>query len=193
MNIHQNARLTPQGRALLVSRILDEGWQVADAAAAAGLSKRRAHVWLARFKEGGKPALEDRSSTPLRSPHALPRETIAEIERLRRERMTGQAIARELGLPRSTVGAILRRRGLGRLSALAPKPPAIRYQREHPGELIHRAQERSIHSRRDRRQETAAGRYQKARPHRQAQPPCHRQPARQRQRCRLGLRPRGRR
>ena len=46
MNIHKNARLTPQGRALLVSRVLDEGWRLADAAAAAGLSERRAHVWL---------------------------------------------------------------------------------------------------------------------------------------------------
>ena len=40
-------------------------------------------------------------------------------------------------MPRSTVGAVLRRLGLGRLAALDPKPPAIRYERERPGELIH--------------------------------------------------------
>jgi transposase InsO family protein len=62
---------------------------------------------------------------------------VTAIERLRRQRMTGPQIARQLGVPRSTVGAILRRCGLGRLSALAPKPDVIRYQRDHPGELIH--------------------------------------------------------
>ncbi len=34
MNIHKNARMTVHGRALLVSRILDERWRVADAARA---------------------------------------------------------------------------------------------------------------------------------------------------------------
>jgi transposase InsO family protein len=62
---------------------------------------------------------------------------VAAVERLRRERKTGPQIARELALPRSTVGAILRRLGLGRLSALQPKPAVIRYQRERPGEMIH--------------------------------------------------------
>lgn len=137
MNVHQNARLTPQGRALMVRRVRDEGWHVADAAAAGGLSQRRAYVWLCRFKTGGASALEDRRSTPARSPHAVPDEMVAKIERLRRERLTGDAIARRLGLKRSTVGRILRRLGLGRLSALDPKPPVIRYEREHPGELIH--------------------------------------------------------
>lgn len=32
---------------------------------------------------------------------------------------------------------MLRRLGLGRLTALDPKPPVIRYERERPGELIH--------------------------------------------------------
>jgi transposase InsO family protein len=67
----------------------------------------------------------------------LPAERVAEIERLRRERLSGPAIALGLGMPRSTVGAVLRRLGLGRLAALDPKPPARRYEREHPGELLH--------------------------------------------------------
>ena len=79
--------------------------------------------------------LHDRSSAPARC-RRLPAETLAAIERLRRERLTGPAIARTLGLARSTVGAVLRRLGLGRLSALELKPPAIRYERKHPGELI---------------------------------------------------------
>jgi len=59
------------------------------------------------------------------------------IERLRRERLTGPVIAARLGMPRSTVGAILRRLGLGKLKALEPKPPVIRYERAAPGEMIH--------------------------------------------------------
>jgi transposase InsO family protein len=136
MNVHKNARMTVHGRVLLVERIA-AGWRVADAAQAAGVSQRTAYTWLARFRSGGTTALSDRKSTPGSSPHATPAAQVATIERLRRERMSGPAIARKLGVPRSTVGAILRRRGLGRLSALDPKPTPIRYERERPGELIH--------------------------------------------------------
>ena len=51
--------------------------------------------------------------------------------------MSGPQIAAALGLARSTVGLVLRRLGLGRLSALEPKPPIVRYERATPGELIH--------------------------------------------------------
>jgi transposase InsO family protein len=137
MNVHQHARMTVHGRALLVSRIRREGWRVRDAAEAAGVSERSAYKWLARHRAGGERMLHDRSSAPARCRHRLPVGSVVAIERLRRERLTGPAIARALGLARSTVGAVLRRLGLGRLSALEPTPPAIRYERERPGELIH--------------------------------------------------------
>ena len=137
MNVHKNARLTPQGRALIVRRIREEGWRVKDAAAAAGLSKRSAFRWLARHRAGGELALQDRSSAPARCPHRTDADTLAAIERLRRQRMAGPAIAVQLNMPRSTVGAILRRLGLGKLSAVEVKPQTIRYERDKPGELIH--------------------------------------------------------
>jgi len=56
---------------------------------------------------------------------------------MRRRRMTGPQIARVLGMARSTIGVILRRLGLGRLALLDPKPPAVRYERSRPGEMIH--------------------------------------------------------
>ena len=62
---------------------------------------------------------------------------MAEIERWRRQRLSGPAIARQLAMPVSTVGSVLRRLGLGKLAALEPRPPVVRYQRERPGELIH--------------------------------------------------------
>jgi transposase InsO family protein len=137
MNTHKNARLTVHGRVLLVNRIVGEGWRVAVAAQAAGCSTRTGYKWLARYRAGGARMLHDRSSAPAGCAHRLPPAKVAEIARLRRQRMTGPAIARQLAMPRSTVGAVLRRLGLGRLSALETKPPAVRYQRERPGELIH--------------------------------------------------------
>jgi transposase InsO family protein len=60
-----------------------------------------------------------------------------QIEKLRHRRQTALQIARRLGVPRSTVAAVLKRRGLERLSKLTPKPPVVRYERERPGELLH--------------------------------------------------------
>jgi leucine-zipper of insertion element IS481 len=45
MNLRKNARLTPQGRLLMVCRIEEPGWKVTDAASAAGLSVRRTYHW----------------------------------------------------------------------------------------------------------------------------------------------------
>jgi transposase-like protein len=137
MNMHKNARLTPQGRLLLVRRVIEQGWTVVSAASAAGLSERQAYRWLARYRSGGTAALADRSSAPKHSRHQVANVRVAEIERRRRQRLSGPAIARELSIPVSTVGGILRRLGLGRLAALEPRPPVVRYQRERPGELVH--------------------------------------------------------
>jgi transposase InsO family protein len=137
MNMHKNARLTPQGRLLLVQRVTAQGWTVPSAAGAAGLSERQAYRWLARYRAGGTAALFDRSSAPRRCPHKVPAVRLAAIEGWRRQRLSGPAIARQLGLPASTVGGILRRLGLGKLAALEPRPPVVRDQREQPGELLH--------------------------------------------------------
>ncbi len=137
MNSHQHARMTVHGRALLVNRIITEGWRVVDAAEAAGISQRTAYKWLARFKAGGVRMLHDRSSAPARPKVRITPALRSMIEALRRTRMSGQAIADRLGLPRSTIGAVLRKLGIGRLAALEARPPIIRYEREKPGELIH--------------------------------------------------------
>jgi transposase len=123
MNVHKNARMTVHGRVLLTERVA-AGWRVCDAAAAAGVSERTAYKWLARHRAGGAAALHDRKPTPAHCPHRLPAEQVAAIERLRRERLSGSEIARRLAMPRSTVGAALRRLGLGRLASLDPKLPA---------------------------------------------------------------------
>lgn len=135
MNVHKNARLTPRGRVLMVERI-EAGMPVRHAALASGVSERTAHRWLGRYR-GGDRQLQDRSSAPRHCPSRLAAEQIARVEQLRRERLTGPAIARRLGMALSTVGLILRRLGLNRLALLEPRPVAIRYERQRPGELIH--------------------------------------------------------
>ena len=136
MNVHKNARLTPAGRALLARRV-SQGWTARAAAEAAGVSLRTARKWIGRHRRGGERRHHDRSSAPRRCPRRVPAEDVARIEALRRQRMTGPAIAARLGMARSTVGLVLRRLGLGRLTALEPKVPVIRYERSLPGEMIH--------------------------------------------------------
>jgi transposase InsO family protein len=136
MDVHQNARTTCHGRRLMIHR-LAEGWTVAAVGAAFGVDPKTVRKWRDRHAGAGEAGLADRSSRPHRSPTRLADTAEAEIVALRRQRLPGPAIARRLGRPVSTVGAVLRRRGLGRLAALDPKPAIIRYQRERLGELIH--------------------------------------------------------
>ncbi|MGH2765188.1 MAG: hypothetical protein ACRDKA_04650 [Actinomycetota bacterium] len=67
----------------------------------------------------------------------MPEDRVAAIADLRRLRMTGAQIAEAFSMPLSTVGLVLRRVGLGNLRKLEPEEPANRYERRHPGELLH--------------------------------------------------------
>jgi transposase InsO family protein len=136
MNIHKNARLTPHGREVMVSRI--ESGQTPEAAArAAGVCPRTARKWVARFKAEGVEGLKDRSSRPHRLYRPTPAAIVERVESLRRQRFTGKQIAADVGVSPATVSRILKRLGLNRIQALEPAEPVRRYQREHPGELIH--------------------------------------------------------
>lgn len=138
MNAHKNDRTTPFGRAVMIRRVLQEGWSVAAVAASFEVSTRTVRKWLARFRREGRPGLESRSSAPHLVANKLPAPWLTMIARLRREyRMTGEEIALRLRLPRSTVASHLRRLGLGRLAALEPSEPARRYSRARAGELVH--------------------------------------------------------
>ena len=136
MRLHANSRTCPHTRLLLCRRVLEQGWRVREAADAAGCSARTAAKWLARYRAGDR-ALLDRSSRPRRSPCRLPQQRVRAIEALRRLRMTAAEIAEVLGLPLSTVSLWLKRIGLGKRSRLEPLEPANRYERRHPGELVH--------------------------------------------------------
>jgi len=137
MKLHGNARSCPRSRRLLVDRVERQGWSVAAASAAAGISERTGWKWLRRWRCEGERGLVDRPSRPRRLRAVTPDERVASIVRLRRLRMTSSEIAEVLSMPLSTVCAVLKRVGLGRLSRLAPPEPPNRYQRRQAGELIH--------------------------------------------------------
>jgi len=126
MDIHKNARLTPKSRALLVGRVIEQGWTVADASLAAGVSERTGWKWLRRYRDEGLEGLGDRPSRPRRR-----------IIRLRRARMTCRRIAATVHRSRATVARIVKAAGLSRLRSLDPQPPVFRYERQRPGELLH--------------------------------------------------------
>jgi len=121
----------------MVRRVLEEGWSLAEAAEAAGVSERTCQKWVARYRSEDDAGLCDRSSEPRSVPQRTPEERVAAIAVLRRLRMTGAEIAEALEMALSTVSAVLGRIGLGKLSRLEPPEPPNRYERARPGELIH--------------------------------------------------------
>lgn len=137
--MHRRAKLTVLGRQLLVDRILGQGWPVAVAAQAQGVSAATADKWVRRWRAEGVQGLADRSSRPQRSPRRLPpaREQAILTCRLRC-RVGPHRIGWMLGEAPSTVQAVLRRQQLPRLWELdRPSGQVVRYQRQQPGELVH--------------------------------------------------------
>lgn len=137
MDIHQNAALTPRGRARMAARVVDDRWSYRATARAFGVDAKTVRRWVERYRAGGSGALADRASRPHRSPRRTPRPAVRRIRRLRRRRWTMARIAEEVGVARATVARVLRRLGLHRLAALEPREPPRRYQHEHPGDMIH--------------------------------------------------------
>jgi transposase InsO family protein len=136
MDLHGNAALSWSGRRQLAKRVVDQGWTVSAAAAAAEVSVRCARKWVGRYRAAGEAGLLDRSSAPHRVANRTDAARVATIVKLRRLRMTAAEIAETLGMPLSTVSGILTRIGMGRLGRLGLAPP-VRYERSRPGELVH--------------------------------------------------------
>ena len=137
---HRTARLNLFGRQLLIDRVLGAGWTVATAAEAQGISRATGHKWVRRYKLEGPAGLADRSSRPRRSPNATPAHEVARIVAARQAWRWGpDRLGPLLGLPPSTVAAVLRRTGLPRLADI-DRPtglPVRRYEVCHPGALVH--------------------------------------------------------
>jgi transposase InsO family protein len=136
MKLHANAALSLNKRRVLCRRVIDEGWTLTKAAAAAEVSVRLARKWVRRYGAEGELGLLDRPSAPATVANRTCERRIEAIAALRRLRFTGPEIAEALGMALSTVSGILARIGMGRLGRLGLEP-AERYERERPGELVH--------------------------------------------------------
>jgi len=141
------AHLTVFGRRLLISRVVEQGWPVAHAAKAQGVSRQCAHRWIARWRAEGEAGLVDRSSRPRTSPGRTTADVEARVVAARVEHRRGQDwLGAELGVSARTVSRILRRHQLPYLHELDPisgavirasKTTAVRYEHDHPGSLVH--------------------------------------------------------
>jgi transposase InsO family protein len=135
VNSHKNARLTVEGRKLLIERIGVVG--LTAAAEAAGVSLRTARKWLGRYQAHGIDGLTDRSSRPRRTRGTVDAALERSIEQLRRLRMPMRRIAQLVRRSVSTVSRLLTRLGLSSLRALEPVRPIVRYEHVAPGEMLH--------------------------------------------------------
>src|ERR1700760_4033718 len=136
MRLHANAALSLNGRRRLCQAVLSDQRTLTQAAEAAGVSVRCARKWVGRYRAEGDSGLRDRSSAPRRIPHRTSDQRVAAILALRRLRFSAAEIAECLGMALSTVSAVLKRSGMGRLGRVGLEP-ARRYEHDRPGELIH--------------------------------------------------------
>src|SRR5437870_12066948 len=81
MKLHGNARTCPHSRLLMVRRVELEGWTLAQAAEAAGVSVRTVSKWLRCYRCEGEDGLLDRSSAPCSIPHRTSEERVQTIAR----------------------------------------------------------------------------------------------------------------
>jgi transposase InsO family protein len=137
---HANAALTPRARLRLGQLVIDHGWPIARAAERYDVSWKTAHKWAERYRLEGESGMVDRSSAPRRQPHRTPPRVVRRIVSLRRRHRLGPvAIGDLLGMPASTVHAVLVRCRVNRLTHLdrATGEPIRRYEHERPGDLLH--------------------------------------------------------
>lgn len=143
---HGSARTTFHGRLLIVQRH-QAGWPQAHIARAMGISRKCVKTWIDRYAAHGQDGLRDRSSRPHSSPtRTSPEREAAVLAARSRQRQGQDLIGPQVGVPARTVSRILRRHDVPYLRHLDPitgqvikasKATAVRYEREHPGELVH--------------------------------------------------------
>ena len=136
MQLHANAALSLNGRRELVRLVVDEGLTRREAAERFRVSEKTCRKWVSRWLAEGPSGLRDRSSAPQRVTNKTPADRVDAICALRRIRLSGPEIAELLAMAPSTVSGLLKAAGMGKLGRLGLEP-AVRYERERPGELIH--------------------------------------------------------
>jgi transposase InsO family protein len=148
---HANAPLSPLGRLRLAEFHVDGQATLRLTAERFRVSTTTVKRWTARYRAvlaaGRVPRtadMVDRSSRPHRCPSRTRPRVERKIKHLRQSKRLGPAqIAGRVGVPTSTVHAVLVRQGLNRLEFLDRatgeqlREPVVRYERDRPGELVH--------------------------------------------------------
>ena len=137
---HANAALTPRHRLRLARLVVDDGWPPSRAAEFFNVSWRTADKWARRYRDEGPAGMNDRPSARHRQHAKTAAPVVRKIVHLRwKHRLGPVQIGARLGMPPSTVHAVLVRCQLNRLSHIdrVTGEPARRYERSRPGELIH--------------------------------------------------------
>ena len=137
---HANAALTPIQRLRIGKLVVDDGWTVAHAAVFFHVSWPTAKRWADRYAAMGELGMQDRSSRPHRSPNRTPHALVRKVVHLRwKKRLGPVAIGGRLGMPASTVHAVLVRCRLHRLRHVDVRTgdPVRRYEHAYPGSMIH--------------------------------------------------------
>ena len=138
--VHANAALTPRARLTMARLIVEDHWPTTVAAKMFMVSDPTARKWAKLFREEGPAGMQDRSSRPHHSPTKTPPALVRQIVRHRwRQRLGPVQIGGRIGLPASTVHAVLVRCRLNRLSHIdrVTSEPIRRYEHPHPGSMIH--------------------------------------------------------
>jgi transposase InsO family protein len=137
---HANAALTPRARLRLARLIVEQGWTHTAAAKMFMVSPRTAGTWAGRYRGEGPAGMVDRSSRPRSMPTKTTPAVVRRIVGLRwRQRLGPVQIGGRLGLPASTVHAVLVRCRINRLHRIdrVTGEPLRRYEHEYPGSMIH--------------------------------------------------------
>ncbi|MFI7679441.1 IS481 family transposase [Actinophytocola sp. NPDC049390] len=137
---HPNAALTPRARLRLARLVVEEDWPPAEAAKMFMVAEKTARKWADRYRDEGIAGMADRSSRPHHSPTKTAEPVVRRIVALRwRQRLGPVQIAGRLGIPASTVHAVLVRCRINRLTHLdrVTGEPLRRYEHPHPGSLLH--------------------------------------------------------
>jgi transposase len=137
---HANAALTPRHRLRIARHIIDDGWTVSAAAKQFNVYWPTANRWATRYEAMGAAGVEDRSSRPHLSPNKTPQKLVRKIGHLRwRQRLGPVGIGAKLGMPASTVHAVLVRMRINKLHHIDKRTGEVirRYEHPYPGSMIH--------------------------------------------------------
>src|SRR5688500_2000761 len=127
-------------RLRLARAVVEDGWSLSYAAGVFQVAFPTVKRWAERYRQAGPAGMVDRGSRPHRCPRRTPRPVVRRIVHLRwRHRLGPVEIAARLGMPASTVYAVLRRWRINRLSHLDRRAGERirRYEHERPGALLH--------------------------------------------------------